>query len=176
MGLHGTIIKDFKMKRILLSLLLSISFLSVAHSTEVLYILSSGEVIEIAETQLKSVPNEFQGVLTDPPLPDGSDYLSPDIHLRVLGYAKINDNGTVRNATQQEIDTFASAEIDDRNQRMANLAINLFENDEKFRRIMIAFASILVNEFNILRAEHGLPDRTLEQLKTAIKNRISKDD
>jgi len=35
---------------------------------------------------------------------------------------------------------------------------------------------ILIDEFNILRTLHSLPDRTLSQLKTSIKNRIDAGD
>ena len=39
--------------------------------------------------------------------------------------------------------------------------------------LMRAFADIIKDEFNILRALHGLPDRTLAQLRTAITNRVN---
>lgn len=39
--------------------------------------------------------------------------------------------------------------------------------------LLRAFADIIKDEFNILRALHGLPDRTLAQLRTAIKNRVN---
>jgi len=42
------------------------------------------------------------------------------------------------------------------------------DNDRLFK----AFAIIVMNQFNVLRDLHGLPDLTIEQLKVAIKNRI----
>jgi len=143
---------------------------------DVFYRKSSGEVdfIGIISTGAPGRPYDpgYFDELSDPPFTDGTQYKPK----RVLGSAKINDSGTIRNATQNEIDTFAGLELDDKNQRQADTAVEYFQNDPQFRRIMTAFASILVDEFNILRSEHGLADRTLSQLKTAIVNRISKDD
>jgi hypothetical protein len=39
-------------------------------------------------------------------------------------------------------------------------------------RLIQALALTIMDEINILRAEHSLPDRTISQLKTAIKNRV----
>ena len=39
-------------------------------------------------------------------------------------------------------------------------------------RILRAFAKVVMDEINILRAEHALSARTLSQLITAIKNKI----
>jgi hypothetical protein len=41
---------------------------------------------------------------------------------------------------------------------------------------MRAFAKIVMDEINILRAQHSLPDRTLEQLKSAIQTAIDNGD
>lgn len=38
--------------------------------------------------------------------------------------------------------------------------------------ILRAFAQVVMDEINILRQQHTLPDRTLEQLKTAIRNKM----
>ena len=35
-----------------------------------------------------------------------------------------------------------------------------------------AFAQVLLDEINILRSQHALPDRTMGQLSTAIKNKL----
>ena len=43
---------------------------------------------------------------------------------------------------------------------------------ESYGLLLRALADIIKDEINILRAEHGLADRTLAQLRTAIKNRI----
>lgn len=41
------------------------------------------------------------------------------------------------------------------------------------RRVAKAFSEVAIDEFNILRDLHGLPDRTLAQLATAIKNKLA---
>ena len=40
------------------------------------------------------------------------------------------------------------------------------------RRIIKALALVIMDELNILRALHGLPDRTPGQIKTAIKSKL----
>jgi hypothetical protein len=148
-----------------------------ASATTVLYRISSGEVIGISATdsQFEMYGIEF-GVLTNPTISDGTDFRDPNNDYRVLGYSKINDNGTIRNASQQEIDTFRPSQINDNNIKEALMAVQQFNTDPNLRRILTAFAAILVEEINILRNQHGLSDRTLQQLKTAIENRIDKDD
>lgn len=47
--------------------------------------------------------------------------------------------------------------------------VNILDGTEEILR---AFASVMVDEINILRANHSLPDRTLAQLKTAIRNKM----
>ena len=173
---HGKI-KGKEMKKLMIIIILMFLIVPAANATTVIYRISSGEVMEI---WLDNKPNGMDpgkfDIIVDPSLPDGTDFLDPNYERGVLGYTKILDGTTVRNATQAEIDTFAAAAIDDANIREANRAIDYLKNNPQFRRIMTALASILVDEFNILRAEHGLSDRTLQQLKTAIENRISKDD
>jgi len=171
---------------------------------DVIYRISSNEVDFIGTIPTGSPgrpydPNNF-AELTDPPLTDGSTFKPK----RVLGYAKINDSGTIRNATQEEIDTFAAAEIDDNNQIEADTAKVYFQNNPQFRRIMTAHTDILI-EFEInkyrkwfrdfeeqmslatslanlqtrmaaLCAANPMPDRELSQMRTQIINRISKDD
>jgi hypothetical protein len=40
-------------------------------------------------------------------------------------------------------------------------------------KILKAFAEMVVDEFNILRAIEGLPPRTFAQLRTAIRNKVT---
>jgi len=167
-----------------------------------LYRISSNEVVKISlsDQQFPDRDTNFWGVLSDPPFPDGTAVRDPAGDLRVLGYAKINDAGTVRNAIQAEIDTFAAAQEDDENQQDATGAQALFLVHPRNRKLMTAFADIIKDEMNILRgwltqfkadvaaannlsdlktsvaAQPDLPDRTLAQLKTAITARIDKDD
>lgn len=46
------------------------------------------------------------------------------------------------------------------------------KNEIDNKRVLRAFAEVVVDEINILRAQHSLADRTLSQLVTAIKNKI----
>ena len=145
------------------------------------------------------------GVLTDPTLPDGTDTVDDLGPLRVLGFAKIAEpgvgpNGNVRNATQAEIDAFAAPEIDDDNQLDKVQSQELFETHPQLRKLFIAQSDIILGEFNKLfqqwtdhkalvasaanlndikvatAALPNLPQRTLANFKTAMKNRIDKDD
>jgi len=116
---------------------------------DVIYRISSGEVDVISVTPIVStIPGEpydmeYKAKLTDPPFTDGTD-----LQKRVLGYAKINDNGTIRNATQNEIDTFAILQQDDRNKRDAAKAIGFMDTDPQFRRILIALIKGIIREDN----------------------------
>jgi len=145
----------------------------------VLYRLSSGEVLKISPTgQLFSARNTavFE-VLTDPPLPDGTE-LRPELpdgdlgDLRVLGKAKIADAGTVRNATQVEIDTFAAAELDDEAQLDAQEAGDLLKTHPRWRK----FAMLMFKAMNRIRTDAGLPAWTKGQIVTFIDSNLSKDD
>lgn len=169
-----------------------------------LYRVSSGEVVKISlmDQAWPDRNTTYWGVLTNPSLPDGTDVRDPAGDLRVLGYAKYADVGgnTVRNATQPEIDTYAAAQTDDENQQDADGADLLFLTHPRWRKLLTAYSDIIKDEFNLVRgwivdfkaevaaaanlgdlqsrvaALPDLPDRTLAQLKTAISNRISKDD
>lgn len=169
-----------------------------------LYRISSGEVVKISlmDQTWPDRNTTYWGVLTNPSLPDGTEVRDPNGDLRVLGYAKYADVGgnTVRNAIQAEIDTYAAAQTDDENQQDADGAESLFITHPRNRKLMTAYSDIIKDELNLCRgwimsfkaevaaaANLGdlqtrvaglpdLPDRTLAQLKTAIQNRISKDD
>ena len=45
--------------------------------------------------------------------------------------------------------------------------------DSSSPEMIKAFAEIIMDELNALRSQHGLPDRTMAQLKTAMKNKLS---
>ena len=57
----------------------------------------------------------------------------------------------------------------------ANLAMDrrAAKNSIKNERVLRAFAEVVVDEINILRAKHNLNAQTLSQLVTAIKAKIS---
>lgn len=55
----------------------------------------------------------------------------------------------------------------------ASAAGQLFDVYElTVQRVLKALALVITDELNILRALHGLPDRTADQIKGAIKNRL----
>lgn len=166
------------------------------------YRITSNEVIAISQADhpFDQADTNYFGVISGATYPDGYDRFDPDGNERVLGYAKIVDGTSVRNATQEEIDTFEGFETADENLMDKARAQDLFETHPQFRKMMIAFADILKDEFNIVRerittiqnaavgadnfgefklamlALSDLNDRTLAQLKTAIKNRMSEND
>ena len=43
---------------------------------------------------------------------------------------------------------------------------------DRTQTIMKAFAQVVLDEFNLLRAEHGLVPRTLAQLKNAVRGKL----
>ena len=56
----------------------------------------------------------------------------------------------------------------------ADLALDrrLAKDEIDNKRVLRAFAEVVMDEINILRGQHALADRTLSQLVTAIKNKI----
>ena len=71
-------------------------------------------------------------------------------------------------ADQANIDaTLVQLELDEETQRVKDTF------DDKERRLLRAFAEVVKDEINILRGQHGLADRTLAQLRTAIKNKVT---
>lgn len=168
-----------------------------ALATTVVYRTSSGEVANISTANNPFVEYSltYFTVVTDPTLVDGTD-----IDFRTLGMSKIYDNGTVRNATQQEIDGFAAYALADRNAKQAQQATDYLDNDPKFRRAVMAIIKGIVREDNELRnwmrdfkdlvanstsladfksrvaAEPDMVNREVADAKTYIKNQISADD
>jgi hypothetical protein len=150
--------------------------------TTVLYRLSSGEVLKISTRgqPFSDADATKFGVLTDPNLPDGTETrdtsgedLGPP---RQLGFAKVWDTVDVRNATQGEIDGFQAAEDDDDADLDVLDAVQLLDAHPLFRRLLFAFGKTITDEINLLRAEHALSPRTYQQVKTAVRSHISKDD
>lgn len=172
--------------------------------TTALYRINGGEVLKISPTNQTFAQRDptYWAVVTDPPFPDGMINRSGDGDgpPRELGFAKIFDAGTVRNATAPELTAFAAAETVDENLQDRDGARALFDTHPRFRKMMVAFADIVKDEVNILRgwtvdykaavaaasnlaqlkasvaALPTLGDRTLLQLKTAMLNRINEDD
>jgi len=86
-----------------------------------------------------------------------------------IQYWKHNNGSIVEMTTAEKTaiddEELAQAIIDKRNEANQKLI-----TDEG--QLTRAFVEIVMNEINILRAEHSLPPRTLKQLKNAIKKKI----
>ena len=149
----------------------------------VLYRKSSGEVYKISliNQPFAAVDQTYWGILTDPPMPDGTDArekladgtIGP---LRQGGFSKIWDGSEVRNATGAEIAGFETAEAEDNKNADASGALELFKTHPQFRKAFTAFAKVMLAEINGLRAQHGLGARTLKQLQNAMVAAIDKED
>ena len=86
---------------------------------------------------------------------EAGDVTQPALDAALITYA----------AGQVAIDSaFVQAEID--------VALDVERDKLDNEKILKAFAELLVDEFNILRALHALPDRTFAQLRTAIRNKV----
>lgn len=104
----------------------------------------------------------YFGFLEDPPTPDGLD----------LAVSKINDAGTVRNATAPEIAAFPIYQAEDENLMQRKYAKTLLNSHPMHKKLMKGLLSVLIGEINTLRAHHGLSDRTLQQAVDAILSEI----
>lgn len=74
------------------------------------------------------------------------------------------------------VSLMSQAERDAVDAALAAAALQADKDSEEARidseRVLVALADIIKDEINILRAEHSLADRTLQQLKNAIKANI----
>ncbi len=95
--------------------------------------------------------------------PDDLELDVPDVTQPALdaAFADYTANQAARDAT------FVQAEADEETQRVKDTF------DDAERRLLRAFAEVVKDEINILRGQHGLADRTLAQLRTAIKNKVT---
>jgi len=83
-----------------------------------------------------------------------------------------HESGFIVSMTQIEIDTEVQARFQassDTIRTNSKLTLYRFNNRDLLLR---ALADVIKDEINLLRTLHGMPDRTLKQLKTAIKNKI----
>ncbi len=149
-----------------------------------LFRIRGGEVIKVqlSGQDFSDADSTYWGVLTDPSRPDGDqvrDLSGEDGELgplRVLGFAKFNDAGTVRNATQAEIDAFVTGEAEDKKDMQVTGAVGALSVNPRFRKAFKALALGMMDEINILRALHGLAPRTKAQLLTAVNDRVDRED
>lgn len=78
--------------------------------------------------------------------------------------------------TVQEIIDYDTARASLIETGVRNGAKAYMDNFGEVDLILRALSDIIKDEINILRTLHGLPDRTLPQLKTAIKNKVDSGD
>jgi hypothetical protein len=83
-----------------------------------------------------------------------------------------HDSGSIVEFAQGEKDAQDVADAAALDANVRGGARDLFDGFDGLPLALRAFADIVKDEINILRSQHGLGDRTLAQLKTAIKNRI----
>jgi hypothetical protein len=149
----------------------------------VLYRKRSNEVLKISTKgqSFTDVNAALFGVLVDPDLPDGPDNIDVNAdhpETRVLGFQKIADPdlNLVRNATQEEIDSFENAETIDHD-IMDKVFAKVFMNDHpRFKKLMKAVVKVLTEEINAVRREVRLePDLDDADVRKRIKDRIKSD-
>ena len=145
--------------------------------TTVRYRKSSGEVLKISlkGQTFAQLDTTYWGVFLSANFSDGVDF-SP---LGQLGIAKIAIPGipnVVRNATSAEIDTFAVRKLNDKNIQDREAARDFLRQHPRFRKVLTALVDVLIDEINLLRDEHSLTNRTLQQAKNAVLNRISENE
>lgn len=87
----------------------------------------------------------------------------PDVTQSALNAALVDYQA---NQAAREAD-FAQAQTNRERDRVRDT----FDDDE--RRLLRAFAELLVDELNTLRALHSLPPRTITQLRNAIRNKVT---
>lgn len=140
---------------------------SYALAVTVVYRTSSGEVRWIGASDEYTFDMTYHTEIEDPTFTNGTD-----LQRRVLGSAKIFDNGTVRNATQQEIDTFESYAETDRQLAKVKQVKAFFQNNEQMRKILKAVVKTLVDYINNKTGS----SITYQQAYQAILNNVSVDD
>lgn len=75
---------------------------------------------------------------------------------------RLNDtNDALRAVTQIELDADSAIKLDE-----------LADIENQFNEPLKAFSLVVLSEINILRVEAGLPVRTVQQLKDAVKTRL----
>lgn len=83
-----------------------------------------------------------------------------------------HDSGSIVEMIQAEKDAWDNSVATALNLNRRELAKQIVDTQEELGKIIRVLAEITRSEINILRAQHGLADRTLSQLKTAMKNQI----
>jgi hypothetical protein len=116
---------------------------------------------------LNRTTKEFKRSVNEPDYPQVDWIWSPDLS----GVAGVSSKYWV-------ITGDVVTEMDQASKDAIDLADEISELDaisdrlDNQKDIMRAFALLVMDEFNILRAEHGLAPRTLAQLKTGLRNKL----
>jgi len=134
-----------------------------------LYRINGGEVLGVSTTAATYavIPDPLLAFVDAPSTPDGEDLAIPKIFITP---------STVRNASSPEAINFAVARAFDLNVTHKQEAEDLVDSQVVFRKAFKALALVLIDEINVLRTIHSLPDRTLSQAVTSIKGKISNED
>lgn len=97
-----------------------------------------------------------------------------------IGYDSVTDLLTVPDVSQPDLDAaLVTYNVDPAaadaawTQKFAGMETTRKQSEFDDREVLRAFAKLLVKELNILRAIEGLPPRTFDQLRTAIRNEIA---
>lgn len=133
-----------------------------------LYRINGGEVrgVSVSPTAYSNLTDPFLTIAVDPPTPDGEN----------LSIPKIWDLTSVRNATAGEITAFDVATAEDQATSDKLDAQDLIDTQIVFRKAFKALVLTLIDELNILKTIHSLPNRTLAQAISTIKDKISNED
>ena len=138
------------MKKILLSLIIILLIPTWLLAATAVYRVSSNEVvlIDTEDGDFADAVTNYLVLKTGATFPDGTECRISNFDLRVLGVAKILDGDIVRNATQNEIDTFHDAEVGDLLQAEVDRIVKYMNTDKKMRRIIIALVKGIIKEDN----------------------------
>jgi len=129
-----------------------------------IYRKNRGEVLGASSNDAVFESNRFFGVSVNPSTPDGGD----------LAITKIHVSGVVRNADAGEISNFSSAITEDDALQIRVDSSGSLDKNNNFGLHARAILEVIRSEINILRAEHGLSDRTRRQIKNRYQNMISR--
>lgn len=141
------------MNKILLSLISILLVPTWLFATTALYRVSSNEVvlIDTEDGDFADSATNYLVLKTGATFPDGTECRASNSDLRILGIAKILDGDIIRNATQNEINTFHDAEVDDLLQADVDRIVKYMNTDKKMRRIISALIKGIVKEDNEIR-------------------------
>ena len=148
----------------LATLTLAIWLISVqtAHAEWFLYRKSSGESKHVSTSPFDLYDSNYFEQVEDTELIDGKDTSIP----------KIYDGVRIRNATPGEIAGFAANEDADLLDKIRKQEIDFLQDNSRRNIAIKALIKNIVAQFNVLRAAHGLPAITKEQVINALTSDI----